>query len=127
MAHPRAASVLARSGPLTAPVPSMLRSSHAGGARRFARPFASSPRAALRQSSPRLKSSERFGSRLGSALRSTKVQWYPIPVGLGVGFLGLVQFYKTQAREKERREQEEAGEPGSRPKKRERTRPEGPW
>ena len=33
----------------------------------------------------------------------------------------------AQAREKERREQEEAGEPGSRPKKRERIRPEGPW
>lgn len=105
----------------------MLRSSHAGGARRFARQFASSPRASFQQSSPRLKSKERFGSRLGSALKNTKVQWYPIPVGLGVGFLGLVQFYKTQAREKERRAQEEAGEPGLRPKKRERIRPEGPW
>lgn len=56
------------------------------------------------------------------------MQWYPIPVGLGIGFLGFVQFYKTQAREKERLEREAADEePGVRPKKRPRVRPDGPW
>src|SRR3954471_21759202 len=48
---------------------------------------------------------------------SGKIEWYPIPVGLGVGFLGLVQFYKVYTREKEQ-ESDEDGEPGSqRPKK----------
>ena len=68
---------------------------------------------------------------MGAALRNTKIQWYPIPIGLGIGFLGLVQFYKTQARERERLEREAAGDdgdPGSgRPKKRPRVRPDGPW
>ena len=69
---------------------------------------------------------------MGAALRNTKIQWYPIPVGLGIGFLGLVHFYKTQARERERLEREAAaadgGDPGSGPpKKRPRVRPDGPW
>jgi phosphatidylserine decarboxylase len=56
---------------------------------------------------------------------SNKIRWYPIPVGLGVGFLGLVQFYKVYTREQEK--QVEDGEPGQRPKKRPRVRPDGPW
>ncbi|KAI0021890.1 phosphatidylserine decarboxylase [Xylariomycetidae sp. FL0641] len=83
------------------------------------RPFYQSPRAC--------QNKERFGNRLGDALKNTKVRWYPIPVGLGIGFLGFVQFYKTQAREKERIERENSGEETSRPKKRPRVRPEGPW
>jgi len=55
---------------------------------------------------------------------SGKIEWYPIPIGLGVGFLGLVQFYKVYTREKEK---EEEGEVESRPKKRPRVRPDGPW
>lgn len=62
----------------------------------------------------------RFGQRLGDALRRTKIQWYQIPVGLGIGFLGLVQFYKVSARERENQE-------GGKPKPRARITPEGPW
>lgn len=57
---------------------------------------------------------------------SGKIEWYPIPIGLGIGFLGLVQFYKIYSREKEPEDGED-GEPGSKPKKRPRIRPEGPW
>ncbi|KAF7554481.1 hypothetical protein G7046_g6807 [Stylonectria norvegica] len=70
----------------------------------------------------------RFSQRLGEALRNTKIQWYQIPVGLGIGFLGLVQFYKVQAREQEKqRELQEGLDNGKHPKKRARVRPEGPW
>jgi phosphatidylserine decarboxylase len=76
-------------------------------------------------------------------LGETKIKWYPIPVGVGIGFLGLVQFYRINEREKARRadeEEEEAylktvgrengdGSSGreGRPKRRERIRPTGPW
>ncbi len=70
----------------------------------------------------------RFSSRLRDALRNTKVQWYQIPVGLGIGFLGLVQFYKVSRRERERLEHEaHDGEGDDRPRKRPRIRPDGPW
>jgi hypothetical protein len=58
----------------------------------------------------------------------SKIQWYPIPVGLGVGFLGLVQFYKVYTREQEKdKAAEDDGEPGTHPKNRRRIRPDGPW
>jgi hypothetical protein len=66
----------------------------------------------------------RFSQRLGEALKNSKVTWYQIPVGVGIGFLGLVQFYKVSSREKEKSLQEEEG---GRPQKRPRVRPEGPW
>ncbi|KAF4458315.1 phosphatidylserine decarboxylase [Fusarium albosuccineum] len=69
----------------------------------------------------------RFSQRLGEAMRNTKIQWYRIPVGLGIGFLGLVQFYKVSAREKERREIEDGQESTRPPKRRPRIRPDGPW
>ncbi|KAJ4263153.1 phosphatidylserine decarboxylase 1 [Fusarium torreyae] len=69
----------------------------------------------------------RFSQRLGEAMRNTKIQWYQIPVGLGIGFLGLVQFYKVSAREKERLEMEDGQEGTRTPKKRARVRPDGPW
>ncbi|KAK0739699.1 phosphatidylserine decarboxylase-domain-containing protein [Apiosordaria backusii] len=59
-----------------------------------------------------------------SKVNDSKIRWYPIPVGLGVGFLGLVQFYKVYSREKELQEN---GEPDKKPKKRPRVRPDGPW
>lgn len=80
-----------------------------------------------------------FRTRLRTALQRTKVQWYPIPVGLGIGFLGFVQLYRRQQeqkREKLRQEEEEAGgygpegdndSKGGKPKKRKRIRPSGPW
>lgn len=65
----------------------------------------------------------RFSQRLGDALRNSKIQWYQIPVGLGIGFLGLVQFYKVASREREKQE----GNDGEKPKRRPRIRPDGPW
>lgn len=45
-------------------------------------------------------------------------------MGLGIGFLGLIQGYKVYTREKERQEEEV---PVSKPKRRQRIRPDGPW
>ncbi|KAF8863846.1 phosphatidylserine decarboxylase-like protein proenzyme [Acephala macrosclerotiorum] len=82
---------------------------------------------------------ESFGTRLRRALGETKIKWYSIPVGLGIGFLGLVQFLRINEREHTRRREEELeddgyvkivggdGEQGGRPKRRERIRPTGPW
>jgi phosphatidylserine decarboxylase len=84
---------------------------------------------------------ESFGTRLRKALGETKIKWYPIPVGVGIGFLGLVQFYRINEREKARRQgewEDDAylkskgdgdGNNGleGRPKRRERIRPTGPW
>jgi phosphatidylserine decarboxylase len=77
---------------------------------------------------------ESFRSRLNSALKNTKIKWEPIPIALGVGFLGAFQLYRIQRREKHT----DAGankdlpdevhvDPQGRPKKRERIRPSGPW
>jgi phosphatidylserine decarboxylase len=56
-------------------------------------------------------------------VNDSKIRWYPIPVGLGVGFLGLVQFYNVYTREQEKAEDGDL----DRPKKRARVRPDGPW
>ena len=70
-----------------------------------------------------------FGKRLRLALRNTRVEWYPIPVGLGIGFLGLAQLYRIRRRKA--REEEERGFGGygddGRPTKRPKIRPSGPW
>jgi phosphatidylserine decarboxylase len=77
---------------------------------------------------------ESFYKRLGKALRQTKVKWYPIPAALGIGFLGLVQFYKVNEREKAARAEDEGQRYGryetdseGKPPKRKRIRPTGPW
>lgn len=67
----------------------------------------------------------KFTSRLRMALGKSKTEWYFIPVGVGIGFLGLVQGYKVYTREKERPEEDVY--PGSQPKRRQRIRPDGPW
>lgn len=70
----------------------------------------------------------RFSQRLAEALRNSKIQWYQIPVGLGIGFLGLVQFYKVSSREREKQQNAENGEFGEgTPAKRPRVKLEGPW
>ncbi len=70
----------------------------------------------------------RFSSRLRTALKNSHIQWYQIPVGLGIGFLGVVQFYKVTRREREKQEQESQDrEAATRPQKRPRIRPNGPW
>ena len=86
---------------------------------------------------------ESFGTRLRRALGATKIKWYPIPVGVGIGFLGLGQLYRVNEREKARREEEweddgylnstgsdgegKDGEREGRPKRRQRIKPTGPW
>jgi phosphatidylserine decarboxylase len=63
-------------------------------------------------------------SGLGSALKRTKIKWEPIPIALGVAFLGAFQLYRIQRREAHTEpEHDEQG----RPKPRERIRPSGPW
>jgi phosphatidylserine decarboxylase len=102
-------------------------------------PFSSSSK--LYRQHPNYKDS--FGTRLRKALSETKIKWYPIPVGLGIGFIGLAQLYRVNEREKARREEEwdddgyvkstgsngEGGEKDSegRPKRRKRIKPTGPW
>jgi phosphatidylserine decarboxylase len=86
---------------------------------------------------------ESFGTRLRKALAETKIKWYPIPVGLGIGFIGLAQLYRVNEREKARREEEweddgyvrSTGNGGhgsdeeseGRPRRRPRIKPTGPW
>jgi phosphatidylserine decarboxylase len=75
---------------------------------------------------------ESFRSRLNSALKNTKIKWEPIPIALGIGFLGAFQLYRIQRREKHTlagggNAEEGALDSQGRPKKRERIRPSGPW
>ena len=101
--------------------------------RSFAR-FSTSARARQEQQQDRRS----FGTRLRTALRNTKIQWKTIPVGLGIAFLGAVQFYRVRERERRRQYQEEedldaedrhrGGEENKdRPRRRKRIRPSGPW
>ncbi|KAL2167274.1 hypothetical protein VTG60DRAFT_1469 [Thermothelomyces hinnuleus] len=94
--------------------------------------ISTSPRTASRraQSAQRIPGRRPFSQQshrptADSKVHGSRIRWYPIPVGLGVGFLGLVQFYKVYTREQEK--QLENGEPVQRPKKRPRVRPDGPW
>ena len=81
---------------------------------------------------------EPFRSRLRRALGDTKVEWRPIPVGLGIGFLGVLQVYRIQHRNKSnltanQNEHEGGGSDQNtaidetKPKKRKKIRPSGPW
>lgn len=82
---------------------------------------------------------ESFGTRLRRALGQTKVRWYPIPVGVGIGFLAFTQFYRVNEREKIRQREDEEDaylrstgkgeerDSEGRPKRRKRIRPTGPW
>lgn len=92
--------------------------------------------ASTRRSRPTPHRKESFSSRLRIAWGNTRVQWRPIPVGLGIGFLGGVQVYRLQQRQyaKEReearlaeKEEEEAAWREGRPPRRQRIRPSGPW
>jgi phosphatidylserine decarboxylase len=90
------------------------------------RPFSSSTR--RHQQSKEYK--ESFGTRLRKALAETKIKWYPIPVALGIAFLGVGHFYRVNERERARRIDEESDDGegvAGRPKRRERIRPTGPW
>ena len=50
---------------------------------------------------------ETFSFKLKKALRNTKVQWRPIPVGLGIGFLGAFQLYRTKKKHDREKEEDE--------------------
>ncbi|KAI4259032.1 MAG: hypothetical protein LQ352_000929 [Teloschistes flavicans] len=67
--------------------------------------------------------------RLRTALGKTKIEWHPIPITLGIGFLGAVQFYRVRRREQARQdeEREERERQEHRPPKRKRIKPSGPW
>ncbi|KAF1347763.1 phosphatidylserine decarboxylase-domain-containing protein [Delphinella strobiligena] len=82
-------------------------------------------------SRPRRDQQSQGKRKLGDALRDTKVVWRPIPIALGIAFLGAFQFYRVQEREKARIQEEriakDDGEELGRPKRRERIRPSGPW
>ena len=69
-----------------------------------------------------------FGQRLRQALSKTKIEWYPIPVGLGIGFLAFSQFRKAARRPIDEEGHavavEESDSLGQKPK---RIRPDGPW
>lgn len=62
--------------------------------------FSTSRRARINDQGP-------FRTRLRTALKNTKVEWKPIPVALGITFLGAVQFYRVREREKERQRHED--------------------
>ncbi|KAF2396032.1 phosphatidylserine decarboxylase [Trichodelitschia bisporula] len=66
--------------------------------------------------------SDPFRTRLRTALNRTRIQWYTIPVGVGIAFLGSVQFYRVNAREKALREEGEVEDA-----RRGRHRLSGPW
>ncbi len=69
-----------------------------------------------------------FRARLRTALQKTKVEWRPIPITLGIGFLGAIQFYRVRKRAQDRdRAEEEEEKQSQRPAKRKRIRPSGPW
>ncbi|KAK5110438.1 hypothetical protein LTR62_005789 [Meristemomyces frigidus] len=79
---------------------------------------------------------ESFASRASTAWRNTKTPWRPIPVALGIAFLGAFQFYRIQSRERRKEAEEwrnrsenpQEYETGSlRPKRRDRVVPSGPW
>lgn len=99
------------------------------------RPFSSTQASRFGRQKPHRK--ETFASRLGKAWRKTPIKWKPIPIGLGIAFLGVFQFYRIQERERRKQEEEwlreNEDENGNgngsegRIKKRKRIRPSGPW
>lgn len=84
------------------------------------------PRRGCRHFSQQSRRQAPFSSRLRDALRNSKIEWYQIPVGLGIAFLGAVQFYKVSSRAREEAEAQD-GTAETRPRKRPRVRPDGPW
>ncbi|KAK1055957.1 phosphatidylserine decarboxylase 1 [Friedmanniomyces endolithicus] len=90
------------------------------------RPFHSSPH----------HRKESFASRARTAWSSTRTVWRPIPITVGVAFLGGFQLYRIQARERRKEDEqwrnraehpEEYETTGLRPKRRKRIVPSGPW
>ncbi|KAJ2902329.1 hypothetical protein MKZ38_000719 [Zalerion maritima] len=70
-----------------------------------------------------ISSSSSNQNQKGDKSKDGRIQWYWIPTGLGIAFLGLMQVYKISIRE-QRKELEELGD---KPNKRPRIKPQGPW
>ena len=120
---------------------STIHTSHTIPIRPRYRPFSSTRLLQFGRHHPHRK--ESFAARLGRAWRRTPIKWKPIPIGLGIAFLGVFQFYRIQERERRKQEEEWLREHddeddngngngngnGSegRIKKRKRIRPSGPW
>lgn len=74
---------------------------------------------------------EPFRKRLRTSLDNTQIVWRPIPIALGIAFLGVFQLYRSQVQEQQRiddewaRRNEYDGE--GRPSRRHRIAPSGPW
>jgi hypothetical protein len=78
--------------------------------------------------------SQSYGSRLKYAFNNAKVEWYTIPAALGIGCLGVMQFYKISRREAARTQEDDRAstyangdDEDPKPKKRPKIRPSGPW
>ena len=77
----------------------------------------------VRRQDQRQKQEEPFSQRAGKAWRDTKIEWKPIPIGLGIGLLGVLTFFKARSRDAVQ-EGDSDGD-GKRVPKRERIRPSG--
>ncbi|KAF3913156.1 hypothetical protein AA313_de0203898 [Arthrobotrys entomopaga] len=81
----------------------------------YRRPFSSSKSS---------DSQESFSKRLKSAWNDTPIKWYPIPVGLGIAYLGF-KHYSTVV-ERERQIAEQDIDPND-PNRKKKVRVSGPW
>lgn len=74
---------------------------------------------------------EPFRKRLRTALDGTQIVWRPIPIALGIAFLGAFQLYRTQVLEQQRIDDEWARrnnyDGDGRPPRKHRIAPSGPW
>ena len=101
--------------------------------RHHASPHRTFTSSSVRHQNPHRK--ESFRTRLGSALRGTKIEWYWLPATAGIAFVGGLQSYRVYSTARDKREEEEEAslyseegeEDGKRPKKRKRIKPSGPW
>jgi hypothetical protein len=68
--------------------------------------------------------------RIKSPLESNKIQWFSIPMSVGIAVVGglhIYKTYKTAAESGNYDKQEDIQDFDKRPKKRPRVRPDGPW
>ncbi|KAI5788943.1 phosphatidylserine decarboxylase-domain-containing protein [Peziza echinospora] len=66
----------------------------------------------------------RFSQRLREALSKTKIEWYPIPIGLGIGYLAFNHFRKIASK---KYDDDGVNEGVENVERRKRIRPDGPW